>query len=220
MIWNKESDVLKFDFSKLLASTGSEPVTNRLILRTTAQLYDPLGIISSVTVLLKLIFQGVCKAGVSWDEPLPKNIINRWEEVACDLKSVGTIEIKHHVFKNISNSKIQSLELHGFGDGSSVAFAAAVYLGTELKSGEIDTNLIASKARLAPLKGETVPRLELMSALILSRLIITLSNALRSIVKVDDMYCWQDSQITLWWIYGITKEFKQFVLLHLQQQSI
>ena len=25
------------------------------------------------------------------------------------------------------------------------------------------------------------------------------------------MYCWQDSQITLWWIYGITKEFKQFV---------
>ena len=50
-----------------------------------------------------------------------------------------------------------------------------------------------------------------MSALILSRLIITLSNALRSIVKVDDIYCWQDSQITLWWIYGITKEFKQFV---------
>ena len=56
-----------------------------------------------------------------------------------------------------------------------------------------------------------VPRLELMSALILSRLIITLSDALRSIVKVDDMYCWQDSQITLRWIYGITKEFKQFV---------
>ena len=129
----------------------------------------------------------------------------------CDLRSVGTIEIKRHVFKNISNSEIQSLELHGFGDGSSVAFPAAVYLRTELKSGEMNTNLIASKARLAPLKGETVPRLELMSSLILSRFIITLSNALRSIVKVDDMYSWQDSQITLWWIYGITKEFKQFV---------
>ena len=124
---------------------------------------------------------------------------------------IETVEIKRHVFKNINNSEIQSLELHGFGDGSSVAFAAAVYLRTELKSGEIDTNFIANKARLAPLKGETVPRLELMSALILSRLIITLANALRSIVKVDDTYCWQDSQITLWWIYGITKEFKQFV---------
>ena len=127
----------------------------------------------------------------------------------CDLRSVGRIEIKCHVFKNISNSEIQSLELHG--DGSSVAVAATVYLRTELKSGEIDTNLIASNAPLAPLKGETVPRLELMSTLILSRLIITLSNALRSIVKIDDTYCWQCSQITLWWIYRITKEFKQFV---------
>ena len=211
MIWNKESDVLKFDFSKLLASIRSEPVTKRLILRTTSQLYDPLGIISPVTVLLKLIFQDFCKAGFGWDEPLPKSIIDRWEDVICDLRSVRTIEIKCHVFKNICNSEIQSLELHVFSDGSSVTFAAAVYLRTELKSDETDTNLMASKARLAPLKGETVPRLELMSALILSRLIITLSNALRSIVKVDDMYCWQDSQITLWWIYGITKEFKQFV---------
>ena len=213
MICNKEFDVLKFDFSKLLASTGSEPVTKRLILRTTAQLYDPLGIISPVTVLLKLIFQDVCKADFGWDEPLPKNIIDRWEEVICDLRSVGTIEIKSRMFKNINNSEIQSLELHGFGDGSSVAFAVTVYLLTELKSGEIDTNLIASKARLAPLKGATVPRLELMFALIVSRLIITGSNALRSGVKVDDtwMYCWQDSQITLWWIYGITKEFKQLV---------
>ena len=167
MIWNKESDVLKFDFSNLLASIGSEPVTKRLILRTTAQLYDPLGIISPVTVLLKLMFQDVCKAGFGWDEPLPKNIIDRWEEVICDLRSVGTIEINHHVFKNISNSEIQSLELHGFGDGSSVAFAAAVCLRTELKLGEIDTNLIAGKARLAPMKGETVPRLQLMSSLIL-----------------------------------------------------
>ena len=65
MIWNKESDVLKFDFSKLLASIGSEPVTKRRILRTTAQLYDPLGIISPAIVLLKLIFQDVCKAGMN-----------------------------------------------------------------------------------------------------------------------------------------------------------
>ena len=118
MICNKEFDVLKFDFSKLLASIGSEPVTKRLILRTTAQLYDPLGIISPVTVLLKHIFQDVCKADFGWDEPLPKNIIDRWEEVICDLRSVGTIEIKSRMFKNINNSEIQSLELHGFGDGS------------------------------------------------------------------------------------------------------
>ena len=134
MISNKESDVLKFDFSKLLASIGSEPITKGL---TIAQLYDPLGIVSPVTVLLKLVFQDVCKAGFGWDEPIPKNIVDRWEEVICDLRSVGTVEIKRHVFENINNSEIQSLELHDFGDGSSVAFAAAVYLRTELKSGKL-----------------------------------------------------------------------------------
>ena len=87
MIWDKESDVFKFNFSKLLASIVSEPVTKRLILRTTAQLYDPLRIISPVKVLLKLIFQDVCKAGFGWDEPLPKSIADRWEEMTCDRDS-------------------------------------------------------------------------------------------------------------------------------------
>ena len=90
MIWNKESDVLKFDFSKLLGSIGSEPVTKRLILRTTAQLYYPLGIISPATVL---IFQDVCKAGFGRDEPLPMNLIDRWEEVICDLRMSGQLKL-------------------------------------------------------------------------------------------------------------------------------
>ena len=61
------------------------------------------------------------------------------------------------------------------------------------------------------MKGETIPRMELMSAFILARLITTVSNALEDVVSIDNIYCWQDSQITLWWIYGTTKEFGQFV---------
>ena len=75
MIWNKESDVLKCDFSKLLGSIESEAVTKRLISRTTAQLYDPLGIISPVIVLLRLIFQDVCKASFGWHEPLQRALL-------------------------------------------------------------------------------------------------------------------------------------------------
>ena len=50
-----------------------------------------------------------------------------------------------------------------------------------------------------------------MSALILARIITTVSNALEDVVSIDNIYCSQDSQITLWWIYGTTKEFQQFV---------
>ena len=63
IIWSKESDVLKSEFSKLLASIGPGPVAKSRISRTTAQLFDLSGIISPVVVLLKLIFQDVCKEG-------------------------------------------------------------------------------------------------------------------------------------------------------------
>ena len=121
------------------------------------------------------------------------------------------MEINRHVLKNIDKSDIQLIELHGFGDGSSVAFAATIYLRAEIKSGKIEVNLVASKARIAPMKGETIPRIELMYAWILARLITTVSNALEDVVSIDNIYCWQDSRITLWWIYGTTKEFRQFV---------
>ena len=177
-----------------------------------ASLFYPLGLLAPLTVLLKLIFQDVRKGRHSWDEPLPKDIVDRWEEIISDIRSVGTVEINRHVLKNTDKCDIQLIELHGFSDGTSVAFAATIYLRAEMKSGKIEVNLVARKARIAPMKGETIPRMELMSALILARLITTVSNALDHVVSIDNIYCWQeDSQITLWWIYGTTKEFRQFV---------
>ena len=68
-------------------------------------------------------------------------------------------------------------------------------------------NIIASKSRVAPLKGETIPRLELLSALILARLMNTVKEALKEVAEINRTVCWLDSQ----WIFGTDKEFKQFV---------
>ena len=137
--------------------------------------------LAPLTVLLKLIFQDVCKGEHSWDEPLPKDIVDRWEEIISDIRSVGTVEINRHVLKNIDKFEIQLIELHGFGNGSRVAFAATIYLRAEMKSGKIEVNLVSSKAQIAPMKGKTIPRMELMSALILARFITTVSNALEDV---------------------------------------
>ena len=128
LIWKNKSDLLKFDFSEQLANLGSEPLTKRVVLKTMTSLFDPLGLLAPLTVLLKLIFEDVCKGGHSWDEPLPKDIVDRWKEIISDIRSVGIVEINRHVLKNIDKSDIQLIELHGFGDGSSVAFAATIYL--------------------------------------------------------------------------------------------
>ena len=68
-----------------------------------------------------------------------------------------------------------------------------------------------SKTRVAPLAKQTIPRLELLAALILSRLVYSVRVALLPVIKVDEVFCWTDSMTTLHWIKGVGREYKQFV---------
>ena len=61
------------------------------------------------------------------------------------------------------------------------------------------------------MNGETIPRLELLGALILARLVNTVLAAFDGTLKVDSLHYWLDSQIALWWIWGVSREFKQFI---------
>ena len=65
-------------------------------------------------------------------------------------------------------------KLHGFSDESRKAYAAVVYLRTEHANGDIEMNLVASKARVAPMKQQSIPRLKLPGATILTRLMKTI----------------------------------------------
>ena len=55
-------------------------------------------------------------------------------------------------------------QIHGFSDASERAYAAVVYLRSVYRSGNISVSLVASKTRVAPLKKQTIPRLELLGA--------------------------------------------------------
>ena len=55
--WDRTSDRLKFDLRKVVEDVNFDHViTKRTILSTTAKFYDPLGIISSIILPLKLLF--------------------------------------------------------------------------------------------------------------------------------------------------------------------
>ena len=60
-------------------------------------------------------------------------------------------------------------ELHGFCDASAKAYGAVVYLRVVTTCG-IYVRFLVSKTRVAPLSNQTIPRLELLSAVILARL--------------------------------------------------
>ena len=70
------------------------------------------------------------------------------------------------------------------------------------------SGFVIAKSRVAPLKCPTLPRLELMAALIAARLTKFVINSL-NLVNIP-VYVWVDSQITLHWIHS-SKRLPQFV---------
>ena len=96
-----------------------------------------------------------------------------------------------------------SLRLCGFSDASTKAYEAVVYL-VRCFDGEKRSVLIASKSRVAPNSQLTVPRLELMGALLLARLIDSIRKALKLDVELLPSLFYSDSQL------GENKEWKPF----------
>ncbi|MCG8621379.1 MAG: hypothetical protein MJE68_05165, partial [Proteobacteria bacterium] len=87
---------------------------------------------------------------------------------------------------------VRSHKLVGFCDASLRAYAAAVYLRVETKN--TYSHLLCSRTRVAPLKKISIPRLELLSALLLARLISMITNALETEIELAEPTCHTDSQ--------------------------
>ena len=98
--------------------------------------------------------------------------------------------------------------MHGFCDSSNVAYAAAVYVRVVTSVGMV-VNLLSAKSKVAPLKAVTIPRLELLACLLLSKLVVSVRKAVEVEVKIGLLMLWSDSEIVLYWIRGLRKEWKQ-----------
>ena len=80
------------------------------------------------------------------------------------------------------------------------------------KSNFISSSLVASKSTVVPIKIKlSIPRLELLGNLILSRLILTVLNTFQGEILISYLYAWTDSQVSLAWIKALHKEFQTFV---------
>ena len=204
VLWDSEADGLLIDLSELVTYAHGLPVTKRTVLRVSAKIFDPLGLLSPFVVKLKLLFRELCSGNVNWDDPVEGDTLRRWKSLIKEFESLGQIRVPRCYF---DKSRVPvSFELHGFSDASSQAYGAVVYLRTVYDDETISSVIVTSKTRVAPVKLQTIPRLELLGALVLTRLVSTVRKSLDSLPN----FYWTDSTIALFWIRN-KKPWKQYV---------
>ena len=93
-----------------------------------------------------------------------------------------------------------------------------MYLAVRFSDGSITSSLVISKARVAPLKKVTLPRLELLGALLCARLLTFVMSSLQLSSEVD-YRCWIDSMVALAWIQSDAHRWKQFVANRVTQMQ-
>ena len=207
--WDTRNDEFVFHFSNLVDLTRSLETTKRNVLKISASFYDPLGLISPVTARVKTIFQLLCKDKLDWDEKVPLEIEVIWESFLSNLENWNCLKVKRFAFYEIEEN-ILSVDLHRFCDRSNQIYCAVVYLRIETMFG-IRVSLLVSKTKVTPLKKLSMPRLELLSCVLLSKLLNEVLSIVTKRICVNNICCWSDSEVALCWIKGKEKSWRPWV---------
>ncbi|XP_055938249.1 uncharacterized protein LOC129968417 [Argiope bruennichi] len=193
LLWNVERDTLSISFKEPVLEEG--PVSKIKILSITHRIFDPIGVTCPVTLIPKLILQECWKMETSWDSPLPEDIEKKFEIWQHQLKDLKELEISRRL--SHLDLKDASLSLEVVCDASKLAYATCAFLRVE-KDGKVTCQLIQARSKVAPLKGISIPRLELLSCMIGARL----ADAIKRDLHLEDIEStfWSDSMDVLHWI--------------------
>ncbi|XP_062538894.1 uncharacterized protein LOC134207184 [Armigeres subalbatus] len=198
---------LREDLQSILAE-GHIP-TKREIARIVMSLFDPLGFIAFFLVHGKILLQDIWAKGTEWDQQIPEDIYERWQQWSNLFGRLSELRIPRCYFRSPFPASLDGLQVHLFVDASESAFACAVHFRLETDSG-IQVALVGAKTKVAPLKTLSIPRLELKAAVLGVRLLETIQN--QHSFTISRRFCWSDSGTVLAWIRSHDhRRFHKFV---------
>ena len=185
MEWRVQEDNLTF------CTNLHDPqlTTKRQCLSVLARVFDPLGLILPVTIRARMGLQDLWRSGVNWDETLDVNTQLWWDELISDMSDCTKMTVPRAV--TLTND----VQLHVFSDASTQAYGTVAYLVTPNTS-----RLVMAKAKVAPLKKVTVPKLELTAVLLSARLLKFVISSYADKLNITGKFMWCDSQIALHWL--------------------
>lgn len=202
--WSTSKDCL---FAATPDVKVGDTVSKRRLASTVARIFDPMGWFAPAIIPARILTQEAWRLKVGWDTPLPEGIFQQWSDWVKVMPVITEHPVPRHL--GLKDKTIQNQELHGFSDASTHAFGGVVYLRTFYASLEVTVDNITAKARVAPLKELTVPRLELCGAVVLARVL----HAVASDLKIEDssVFAWTGSAIVLGWLNRTPSKLSVFV---------
>ena len=209
IFWDAENDVIKFKID-----LKDQPITRGGMLSALSSIYDPLGLPCQFLLQGRRLLQGLCQVMHVWDEMFPDNICQKWEAWKSSLKGLEKICIRRCI-KPEGFGIIKEASLHHFSDASEESYRQSTFLRLVNVSGKIHCCLLMGKSRVTPKKYVTIPRLELVAAVLSVKIAALIRRELDNEWKNETF--WADSKVVLGYINNNTKRFKIFVANRIQQ---
>lgn len=208
LIWYAGEDKLAFNTGILRVpeevKRGERAPTKREALSAVMSLFDPLGLVSYYTITAKIILQGLWRLSIEWDEQIPSKDAEDFKEWLKGLEDVKKLRLPRQYAKNTKKR-----QLHVFCDSSEAAVAVALFWRSEDENEHISIQLAAGRAKVNPLRGQTIPKTELQAALIAARL--ASSVVAEHKWECDEVTYWTDSKTVLQWLRNPEIKYTPFV---------
>ena len=185
--WNRKQDTISINLPmNWHERVNGSSLTRRELLSIVASIYDPLGLVSPVTVDLRKLLQEAWRAKTSWDGQLPEILHARFTNLLQLLPDAFQLKVPRAIFR-------KGYHLHVFSDASSQAYGTVAYTVDYQLS---NSNLLSSKVKVAPIKSKlTIPKLELAALTLSARL----ANNLVKLHEFRSVTLWCDSMVCIAW---------------------
>ncbi|XP_062557206.1 uncharacterized protein LOC134222069 [Armigeres subalbatus] len=212
MLWEPNEDLFVFSVQfhqDLLPILSGEVVpTKRQVLRVVMSLFDPLGLIASFTIHGKILIQNIWRSGVSWDQRIIDSDFTNWKRWIKLVPELQKVHIPRCYFPNYDRKSYESLQLHVFVDASEVAYCGVAYFRI-IDRGMPRCSLVAAKAKVTPLRPQSIPRNELNAGIIGVRLMKTITE--NHSLQITKRYFHTDSTVLLAWLRADPRKYRPYV---------
>lgn len=114
----------------------------------------------------KKILKDLCRKKLGWDNVIPASNAQDWINWLDGLRKLENFKIG----RSVGFREVKTAPLHNFSDTSEDGYGVVTYLLLHDINSQVHADFVIGKARVAPLKPVSIPRMELTAATLASRM--------------------------------------------------